>query len=177
MPEFSNNIVVEAEQRARDLLRSCGQVTTPTDVDHICRCLSIFLVKEDLEDSLSGMSFVKSDQKYIIVNKNHHVNRRRFTIAHEIGHHVLHHDYLLRNVHVDTFVLNRDTSSADGSDRREIQANAFAAELLMPMASMRRFLSIEITDEASTREAAKTFKVSPAAFTYRLLNIGTRATL
>lgn len=172
--ERTSTVVVEAENAARNVLRSCKALTTPVNVDHICKCLEIKLIIEDLEDELSGMSFVKGDGRYIIVNGHHHVNRRRFTIAHEIGHHVLHHDYLVRNVHVDTFVLNRDSSSSDGVSRREIEANAFAAELLMPMAAMRPFLSIEITDDDTTRAAAKSFRVSASAFTYRLLNLGGR---
>lgn len=169
------SLVVPAENAARNVLRSCAAEALPTNVEHICKCLSIRLIKEDLDDELSGMSFVKRDLKYIIVNQNHHTNRKRFTIAHEIAHHVLHHDYLTRNVHVDTLVLNRDSSSSDGVDRQEIEANAFAAELLMPMASMRSFLSIEIADDIATRDAAKLFRVSSSAFTYRLLNLGGRA--
>lgn len=169
-----SSLVVSSENAARNILRRCKADGPPTSVELICKCLNIRLVKEDLDDELSGMAFVKRDLKYIIVNQNHHVNRRRFTIAHEIAHHVLHEDYLTRNVHVDTLVLNRDSSSADGVDRQEIEANAFAAELLMPMASMRPYLSIEIADDIATRGAAKSFGVSPSAFTYRLLNLGGR---
>lgn len=170
-----SSLAVNAEVAARNVLRSCNADRPPTNVENICKCLAIRLIKEELDEELSGMSFVKGDKKYIVVNQQHHVNRRRFTIAHEIGHHVLHHDYLTRNVHVDTLVLNRDSSSAEGVDRQEIEANAFAAELLMPMASMRPFLSIEIADDVATRNAAKLFRVSSSAFTYRLLNLGGRA--
>lgn len=168
------SLVVPAENAARNILRSCESDVLPINVEHICKCLNIRLIKEDLDDELSGMSFVKKELKYIIVNQNHHPNRKRFTIAHEIAHHVLHHDYLTRNVHVDTLVLNRDSSSSDGIDHREIEANAFAAELLMPMSSMRSFLSIEMADDIATKNAAKLFGVSSSAFTYRLLNLGGR---
>lgn len=165
---------MNAENAARNVLRKCQANGPPTNIELICKCLGIRLAKENLDDELSGMAFVKSDLKYIIVNQNHHINRRRFTIAHEIAHHVMHEDYLTRNVHIDTIVLNRDSSSAEGVDRQEIEANAFAAELLMPMASMRAFLNLEIADDLAARNAAKVFAVSPSAFTYRLLNLGGR---
>ncbi len=56
----------------------------------------------------------------ILLGPSERPGRRRFTLAHELGHVLLEHD-------------------GDG-DAREREANAFAAELLMPRALVRRFL-------------------------------------
>ncbi len=56
--------------------------------------------------------------------------RQRFTLAHELGHLRCRHD---ARVEVDTF----ETIAGKTTDSREIQANAFAAELLAPAAGVR----------------------------------------
>jgi Zn-dependent peptidase ImmA (M78 family) len=65
------------------------------------------------------------------VNPAHHLNRQRFTIAHELGHYFLHEgleEHVDQNFRVEW--RNADTSRA--VNWQKIQANRFAAELLMP---------------------------------------------
>ncbi|MBK5005532.1 MULTISPECIES: ImmA/IrrE family metallo-endopeptidase [unclassified Pseudomonas] len=88
--------------------------------------------------------------------------RQRFTIAHEIGHHV----------HGD-LDAPRDTTeqfSARARDPREVAANRFAAALLMPAALVKHMiLEQRVTDLA---RLAKAFGVSTAAMEFRLKAIG-----
>jgi len=72
----------------------------------------------------------KNGQPVIIVNKNHMETRKRFTLAHELAHAILH---STNDLHVDTEqIYFRDENSQLAEDIKEIQANQFAAELLMP---------------------------------------------
>ncbi|HEX6025194.1 MAG TPA: ImmA/IrrE family metallo-endopeptidase [Solirubrobacter sp.] len=66
------------------------------------------------------------------VNGNQFAPRRRFTLAHEFGHAWIGHDGRLE---VDSF----ETLSGGTSNPLEVQANAFAAEFLMPKAGLDRF--------------------------------------
>lgn len=88
--------------------------------------------------------------------------RQRFTIAHEIGHHVY-----------GDLDAPRDTSeqfSARARDPREVAANRFAAGLLMPAALVKHLvLEQRVTDLS---KLAKTFGVSTAAMEFRLKAIG-----
>ena len=119
------------------------------------------------------MSFIKNGVAVIILNLNHHPNRRRFTLAHEIGHHLLHKSYLANNVHVDKIVLlPRNFVSSQAKDIKEIQANAFAAELLMPEVELRRYRAVDLNDDDLLYGLAKKLKVSVTALTYRLNNLG-----
>jgi Zn-dependent peptidase ImmA (M78 family) len=62
-------------------------------------------------------------------------HRKRFTIAHEIGHVVLHRSYLINPVSEIDLSLNSFNDyllDEDTAKRAEIQANIFAAHLLMP---------------------------------------------
>ncbi len=68
--------------------------------------------------------------------------RQRFTIAHELGHFFLHR--ASSTVFVDAApIFFRDESSSNGSQREEIEANAFAAELLMPEDAIRQRLTYD----------------------------------
>ena len=71
------------------------------------------------------------------VNSLHAPVRQRFTIAHELGHAVLH---AREGIHLDqAFRLRfRDQTSAMAIDPEEIDANSFAAELLMPADELNR---------------------------------------
>ena len=126
-----------------------------------------------LEGELSGMAFIKDSAKVIAVNALHHPNRQRFTIAHELGHHVLHRQALEKSVHVDKVILKRDILAAQGVDEFEIQANIFASELLMPQELIAAIVgtNVDLNDENRLMDIARRFKVSIAALQLRLASL------
>jgi Zn-dependent peptidase ImmA (M78 family) len=125
------------------------------------------------DDDLSGMIYIKDGIPIIGVNSLHHPHRQRFTIAHELGHLELHREMITSKVHVDKDfpVLMRDPKSARGTEKVEIEANQFAAELLMPEALIKQALESEpfdIDDDSPIEELAKKFRVSRQALEYRI---------
>lgn len=162
---------VTAEKEARRLRKRHLADHFPINVEELARAEGIRIESLSLDDALSGMSFVKDGMKVIVVNRNHHPNRRRFTIAHELGHHCLHAEYLKDNVHVDKIVLRRDGFSAAGTDLKEMQANSFAAELLMPADELKKLDKADLNDEDVISQLAKKLKVSTTALVFRLTNI------
>ena len=116
-----------------------------------------------------------SDPTVIGVNAKHPPTRQRFTIAHEIAHHVLHASAAF---HVDNriAILRRDPKSSEGTDHTEIEANVFAAELLMPSSLLATDLvdlrTSDLDDETEVKQLAKRYNVSPQAMTFRLANLG-----
>jgi Zn-dependent peptidase ImmA (M78 family) len=160
-----------AEQAARSLLQRMGVGSFPVPVEGIAKRLGVVVQVVPLDDHLSGMAFVKEGHSVIVVNASHHPNRQRFTLAHELAHHVLHKEYLAENVHVDTAVLTRNERSSAGIDSKEVQANAFAAELLMPQAQLRRLGKVDVNDEVRMADLARRFKVSTSAMAVRLENL------
>src|SRR5687767_400614 len=102
----------------------------PVDVERIAASLGIDVRKTPTEDDISGFLLTQGDGLCVIgVNSLHHPNRQRFTIGHEIGHFALHDK---AGVHVDRRVVRlRSSASSTGEDTEEIEANRFAAELLM----------------------------------------------
>ena len=165
--------ILAAEAAAREARKGFLK-ELPVPLEKVARKYGIKVETTYLDDDLSGMAFKKGDLSVIVVNGNHHPHRRRFTLAHEIGHHLLHSGYLKSNVHVDKAVLNRDSKSAKGSDYKEIEANAFAAELLMPERELKSLARLDINNDLAVQKAAKRLKVSVSALTYRLANLDLR---
>jgi Zn-dependent peptidase ImmA (M78 family) len=108
-------------------------------------------------------------------NSRHPATRQRFTIAHELGHLLLHGDEL----HIDEgfpFAF-RDEVSSLAVDPGEIEANHFAAELLMPASWLIREIrgqSLDIESEKVIVSLAKTYGVSVQSMTHRLTNLAAR---
>jgi Zn-dependent peptidase ImmA (M78 family) len=118
-------------------------------------------------------AFIKDGVPIIGVNSLHHPNRQRFTLAHELAHIQLHRDQLENAVHVDKGSLRRDLLSAAGTDSTEREANAFAAELLMPPALLAAALdgrTLDLENEELVAGLAKRFRVSTMALQHRLQN-------
>ena len=168
---------------AERLLHSHSITSAPVHVEQIAFALGIDVRSTRPGDvSLSGF-LVRDDgagQAIIGVNKEHHKNRKRFTVAHEIGHFLLHTG---QEIYVDECFKSgirislRDEDSSKGTEREEIEANVFAAELLMPVELLRADIaSSNISDEEKLEKAldrlAKKYEVSKQALTYRLVNLG-----
>jgi len=166
------------EARAQKLLAHLGFDEIPVPVDRVAKSLGARLRYSPLDEELSGFIFIKDGTPIIGINSLHHPNRQRFTIAHEIGHLQLHPEFITNTVHVDKqfaeSVLKRDTSSAAGIERLEVEANQFAAALLMPGLILDRLLKqspIDIEDGGVMEAWAKGFVVSRAALQYRIRNL------
>lgn len=147
-----------------------GIKSAPVPVDKLARRLGAQVRYTPFDGDISGMAHISEGVEVIGINNLHHPNRQRFTLAHELGHLILHPAELARGVHLDRGPLFRNAVSSEGTDVLEVTANAFAAELLMP----RRFLDhaiepgFDLEDEEQVARLARRFRVSIAAMHYRL---------
>lgn len=161
-----------AERLAKEALRTTGQ-TVPVDIMRVAECYGLLIRGQELEDDVSGMLLVKDKRAIIGINRNHHPNRQRFTIAHEIGHYLMH--TTESQVFIENLRLNRDELSKNGNDVREIEANAFAAELLMPTEVLRQRVGTQMIDaffdDLIIRNLASEFKVSAQAMAVKLSRV------
>lgn len=137
----------------------------PVDVEGLARELGIQVTTATLPDDVSGKIECELDRACtMIVNAGHSVTRRRFTIAHEIAHFVLHRDLIGDGV-IDDGLYR----SATLSGTVERQANRYAASILMPQQFVRAFWSRGIR---SPQELATAFGVSPAVAEIRIAELG-----
>jgi Zn-dependent peptidase ImmA (M78 family) len=137
----------EIEEIATEILTSLAYSGKKVDLNRICEIEAVrtgLTVQHDLNTSSetgdSGiLGSIAFDPLVIRIYQDRAGNpdRERFTLAHELAHHLLDHGrYLVREECEDSdFVLTRQ-SAIDGSDvfRLEFQANYLAATLLMPRA-------------------------------------------
>lgn len=163
----------KATRTARKILREVG-TGVPVDIERIIEQHGIDILVQPMEDAVSGMLVIKDGSASAGVNEKHHPNRRRFTLAHELGHFLLHRRSA--RVFIDASpVFYRDERAAGGTDSREIEANRFAAELLMPEKVLREIVGrqpVDLFDERSVRGLAARFGVSSQAMTIRLTTLG-----
>tara|TARA_R110002073_G_scaffold129935_6_gene276482 strand:+ start:3175 stop:3747 length:573 start_codon:yes stop_codon:yes gene_type:complete len=102
------------------------------------------------------------------VNDKHHINRQRFSMAHEYGHYLLHRDKI-HEMPVGEQILHRNGDK----NRIEYQANSFAAELLMPEDLVRKSLR---SAGGNLKKMADFLGVSKESLKYRLEALGYKVT-
>lgn len=139
----------------------------PVRLSAIANALGVRVVATTLPSGISGEIRPDPDnagQFVIKVNRNDSARRQRFTVAHEIGHYLLHRDQIGDGITDD--VLYR----SELSDRREAQANRMAADLLMPQRLVDEWLdrarALKVDNVVSF--LADKFNVSEAAMKIRL---------
>lgn len=136
----------------------------PVNVEGLAKALGLSVFEKELP-GISGMltaDHLSGPCGYTIyVNSTDPLNRRRFTIAHEIAHFLLH-----RNKAATTeFKDDRLYRSPGLSDAKEAEANRLAADILMPRRIIRRLLDQGVTDP---NVMADRLKVSPDAMEVRM---------
>lgn len=166
-----------ARVQGEALAASIGENKLPIDVEKIAKHLGLQVIRQDLGADVSGLLITGQGSAIIAVHESQIPTRQRFTIAHEIGHHVMGHQFGDGQVHVDHgFVITpRNSRSETGADPKEVEANQFAAALLMPSTLIER----EIIERGMTplmdthvQQLAVTFSVSEQAMTIRLSSLG-----
>jgi len=162
----------EIETRAKDVLRAHGLYRVPIDPVVLAHKLGISLRNAKFSDeSLVGMIAQRSGSSMILVNQSDSPNRKRFTIAHELGHHFLHlqgEDGEFVDGEADLFRETPGTVETTDKAMMEVQANKFAASLLMPSELVRQ----EWDKLRSVERIARHFNVSEEAMGYRLNRLG-----
>lgn len=167
----------KAAKKILDLLEALGYLTLPIDLDLVRKMLPDMplgrgaMIKEpaDLTWNSSEGALVRNSDNHaewaIFVNPKAKPERRRFTLAHEIGHFVLHRAAQAR------FTCDKDSVYFGNSIHKQIEreANDFAANLLMPGNLLRNLLGDKRIDIHLLSTAAKDFGVSLEAMCIRFI--------
>lgn len=145
----------------------------PIPVEKIAKLVGAKVTYNNFQNEISGLLLRREKSVVIGVADEQSPTRQRFTIAHEIGHLLLHEG---EELHVDAdFRVNlRSAASSKANDVTEIEANAFAAELLMPISFLKKDvarLQIDMENSEQIDQLAEKYGVSAQAMTFRLLNL------
>jgi Zn-dependent peptidase ImmA (M78 family) len=161
-PELLKPDYRRAEKEAIRLLNESGIYEPPVNPVEIARSIGVqvrFVTFSGESEGVAGLYNPADDA--ILVNQGEAGVRQTFTIAHELGHKVLHQEWAKSEAYK---VLWRDPKRQT-KDRWEQEANAFAANLLMPRQMVDAYRTFPVT------VIAKIFAVSEAVAGYRLKNL------
>lgn len=166
----------QIEKQAEKTLRNAGAWQAPVPIDVVAERVGLKTESSVLGDDVSGLLVVEKGRGAIGYNSTHARVRQRFTIAHEIGHYLMHVKTSTQSrLFIDRYVAFRDDESSAGNDWEEVEANAFGAALLMPGDLVREEIrknDLDLDDEDDLSALAKRFHVSTSAMSYRLVNLG-----
>lgn len=167
------------EKQANALIDLSNVIAPAVPIKEIIRKRGLDVIPYDLGDGVSGTLVVENSKGFIGYNPHESKTRQRFTMAHELGHYLLH----LKNpnspkifVDMSFIVKYRGSKNYTHAEwQQEQEANAFAAALLMPL----KFIKNELEKKENQKfgevelieNLAKTFNVSVPAMTFRLNNI------
>lgn len=164
------------ENLACDLLKKHNAMRIPVPVEDVAAAEGATIARTYFNGNESGFALRQGRRWFIGVNTSTSPRRQRFTIGHELGHLELHTERQLIVDH-SVYVYHRDERASLGTDAQEIDANGFAAAVLMPQelvrAEIKKVLSrrdFHSRDELIAR-MAKRFDVSNEAMGYRLINL------
>ena len=164
------------ERLTRKILTSTRTLRLPIDVALVAHRLGLHVEPADLPAEVSGFLTLRGKRATIAYNEAHPRVRQRFTIAHEIGHYVLHRDESDLFIDKRYPLWLRDTNASTGERLQEIQANHFAASILMPRTAVEEAYSklehdLDLDDEDRLDELARSFAVSKQALSIRLSRV------
>lgn len=143
--------IAHAREAAR-IMRARSKHAGPIDVDGLAAQCGILVERGELIGAVARLTSLPGGGVIRLAAAESISGRDRFSIAHEIGHAVLH--------PAVGPCTEEDLTDLHSDKGREREANAFAAELLMPQLEVRRFLGRRAYNPDAVRDIADRFKVS-----------------
>lgn len=147
------------EDMAKMFLTEYWDYSLPVNPINIANKIGIRVYRQDPNMNNGRSGFYDHENNVILVNTTEPSQRQRFTVAHEIGHAVLH----KKSCDRDNF-----THDLGNYQIEEVEANRFAAELLMPREALQTFLPMGL----SFQDLCNKFDVSGEAMNIRLKRLG-----
>jgi hypothetical protein len=159
--------LARARAAAAELVRRLG-LTAPTDlvIEDIAEALGAEIVIGPLPNALAQVVRIGAAARIRISDRIEHEGRRRFSIAHELGHLWLGHE-------ARSFAELCSAIAIEGMPVRmeEAESNAFASELRMPAAMLMSWATLGPPTVETAREVADAFRVSLTAAALRLIEL------
>lgn len=156
----------KAETKSHALLQRFSIETPAFDIEVLAHAMDIEVREGGLEKADAWLIRRKDGKGILRVNANVRSDaRRRFSIAHELGHWEMHPNLAQGRYCTETDLTDYDRSS------EEIEANTFAACLLMPRFLMRERIGNVDPSFAVIDRIAEEFETSRTAAARRLVEV------
>lgn len=157
------------------ILRSMPDISLPIKIEEIARSRGLTIMPYPLGVDVSGLLSIENGIGTIGYNQDEPKVRRRFTIAHELGHFELHKDK--SDLFVDKQFIYRSQNSRNSPANfvMEQEANFFASAILMPTDLVRmevEKIEMDLGSEEAIKQLASVFEVSTTAMSIRINALG-----
>lgn len=166
----NNSLPIECTSSISEILKKAKELhinTDPLDIYAVVKKIFHIEIKEDkFGKNVSGFLERIGEKWCIFINQNESNLRKRFTIAHELGHFVKHRDkYMISGSSIPDLIFFRDNTI----DPIEKEANDFAADLLMPKDV---FIEKIKSGYNTLDKLSEAFQLSTSAVKYRAYKLG-----
>lgn len=157
----------EIRLKVDEVLKETEMISIPIEIIAIANFYGFQVYEIPMDDNVSGMIISAKENiknfdtnKIIVVNANHAQTRKRFTVAHELGHYILQGKPQECYAHRDLGVYSEE----------EKDANSFASALLMPEKDMLEEIKQHnnFNDDVVITKTANKFNVSKSAAEVRI---------
>lgn len=145
----------EPARAAQQLHAYLAMTKPPISVEEVAHALGVAVREVDIA-GFDGAILSGLKTPVAVISTAPARTRRRFTLAHEIGHFVLGHRDIVERIELAS------------ENPEEVAANRFAAELLMPLAMLADEIYHHLTVDRLVT-LAEAYEVSPLALAYRLI--------
>tara|TARA_R110002051_G_scaffold133967_1_gene207241 strand:+ start:3466 stop:4269 length:804 start_codon:yes stop_codon:yes gene_type:complete len=164
----------KGSRKAKELLEEIGlDDITYMPMDLFVSALGATLIEEPLKNS-DGKIIRGNTKTLIKINSEIlYEEKKRFTIAHEVGHYLLHDklDLAVHNENSNTLNWFQNIEQQAKKGIQEYEANDFASELLMPEIIFRKFIEYKSFSPSLIKEISIRFKTSLTSVVYRLITL------
>lgn len=163
------------ERKAAEIHRQLGPIKPPVPVHEIALGLDILEITEQPFDAFEGVLLTRPERDFGIIGINaiSSPQRRRFSVAHELGHFLC--DWHTPVSDAGFRCTRRDMSAPAGDAvhrQQEAEANLFAIELLAPASLVAPHLR-RLPDLENILAMTKAFDISKAAAARRYVQLHT----
>lgn len=163
-----------AKEQARNLIKKFNITKYPIDLLNILDIKNYkYIEVNNWENNINALLIHKNNCIYLAVNGNHHDHRKRFSIAHEIGHLILNHDltYYKREITFDDIPFSVIKEHIQVEKYLETEANIFAGEILVPLNILKQeFNKLPYKSDMAkmSEELSKVFNVSKEVISIKI---------
>lgn len=164
----------KGSKKAKELLEEIGlDDITDMSMDLFVSALGATLIEEPLKNS-DGKIIRGNTKTLIKINSEIlYEEKKRFTIAHEVGHYLLHDklDLAVHNENSNTLNWFKNIEHQAKKGLQEYEANDFASELLMPEIIFRKFIEHKSFSPSLIKDISVRFQTSLTSVVYRLITL------
>ena len=134
------------------------------DIEDLISKMNIRLVSTELEEGILGASKVEGLKRLIVISsKVYNEEQKRFTLAHELGHILIH-----RGTH---YFSKEDLSTICTSKQKEDEADRFAVELLLPSKIIRNIIKENDVNFELIKQISKKYRTSLTSTAIRVAEL------